>query len=134
MENPKKLQKAIDKFFKDKEKELTTLTFWNLCVHLKTTREKFFELKNSWNVEIAEILNFTVQRLEAKIEEWILTNKISNTAGLFIMKNLYWYVDKKEEEIKISYQKTLLEEKMELEREHEFFWRVDKYLKTLRVI
>lgn len=134
MENPKTLQKAIDKFFKEKEKNVKSLTFWNLCVHLKITKEKFFELKNSWDTKISEILNFTIQRLEAKIEEWILSWDISNTAWMFIMKNLYWYVDKKEEEIKISYQKTLQEEKEEIIREHEFFNRVDKYLKTLWVI
>lgn len=88
---PEEMQKKIDDYFQDCEKNNRAATISGLAVELGTSRTLLARYKGMPLYEA--IIANAKARIEALIEEGMLRNRLNTTACIFTLKNNYGWSD-----------------------------------------
>lgn len=87
---PKEFEKKVEKYFKDRPYPAIT-TVSGLCLHLGITYSGFRTYKE--RADTADICRLARQRIENRISELALANKISVPMSIFTLKNNFGWSD-----------------------------------------
>jgi hypothetical protein len=99
-ESPEKLQELIDAYFKncDDNDEIYTVT--GLAMALDTDRQTL--VNYSKREEYFDTIKKAKQKVENQMITRALTGAYNSAVSIFLMKNNFGYVDKTEQEVKVS--------------------------------
>ena len=99
-ESPEKLQELIDKYFEncDANDEIYTVT--GLAMALDTDRATL--VRYGHKDEFYNTIKKAKQKIENQMVNRALTGVYNPTVSIFLMKNNFGYVDKTEQEVKVT--------------------------------
>ena len=104
---PEELQKDIDKYFEECEKNKEPLTITGLALALDTYREVLLDYQE--RDEFSDTIKKAKQRIENFAEKKLYDKDVPTTGVIFNLKNNYGWVDRQEVDSKVnlSYEEAL---------------------------
>jgi hypothetical protein len=99
-ESPEKLQELIDAYFKECDETNQIYTVVGLAMALDTDRQTLINYTN--REEYFDTIKKAKQKIENQMVNRALTGVYNPTVSIFLMKNNFGYVDKTEQEVKVT--------------------------------
>lgn len=99
-ESPEKLQELIDKYFEDCDANDEIYTVTGLAMALDTDRATL--VRYGHKDEFYNTIKKAKQKIENQMVNRALTGVYNPTVSIFLMKNNFGYVDKTEQEVKVT--------------------------------
>lgn len=99
-ESPEKLQALIDKYFEDCDANNEIYTVTGLAMALDTDRATLVRYEHK--DEFYNTIKKAKQKIENQMVNRALTGVYNPTVSIFLMKNNFGYVDRTEQEVKVT--------------------------------
>jgi hypothetical protein len=99
-ESPEKLQELIDKYFEDCDENNEIYTVTGLAMALDTDRATL--VRYGQKDAFYNTIKKAKQKIENQMVNRALTGVYNPTVSIFLMKNNFGYVDKTEQEVKVT--------------------------------